>query len=97
MLRAYYMRLEVAEAAAALDLQQALEDAGPVLLHLHEREILLLWPALEADDPDEWDEQTFAELTFFLRAWAGRDPSRALSVLEQRPIEVPEEVFRLAS
>jgi hypothetical protein len=91
------MRLEVAEPTAAQELQEALEVAGPVLLHHHEREILLLWPALEADDPDEWDEQTFAELTFFLRAWAGQDPRRSLTVLEQRPIEVPEQVFRLAS
>lgn len=96
-MRAYYMRLEVAEAAAAHELQEALEAAGPVLLHRHERELLLLWPALDADDPDEWDEQTFAELMFFLRAWAGPDPRRALTVLEQRPLEVPEQVFRLAS
>jgi hypothetical protein len=91
------MRLEVAEPTAAQDLQDALERVGPVLLHRHEREILLLWPAIDADDPDEWDEQTFAELTFFLRAWAGLEPARALTVLEQRPIEVPEQVFRLAS
>ena len=97
VLRAYYMRLEVADAVAAQELLEALERAGPVLAHRREREILLLWPATEADDPSEWDEQTFAELIFFLRAWSGRDPRRSLRVLEERPLEVPEQVFRLAS
>jgi hypothetical protein len=97
MLRAYYMRLEVADAAAAQDLLEELERAGPVLLHRQEGEILLLWPATDADDPDEWDEETFAELIFFLRAWSGRDPKRSFTVLEERPIEVPEQLFRLAS
>jgi hypothetical protein len=91
------MRLEVADAAAASELLKSLEQAGPVLLHQQEREILLLWPATDADDPDEWDEQTFAELIFFLRAWSARAPMRSLTVLEERPIDVPEEVFRLAS
>jgi hypothetical protein len=97
MLRAYYMRLEVADATAAQELLEELERTGPALLHRQEGEILLLWPALDADDADEWDEQTFAELMFFLRAWSGRDPRRSLTVLEERPIEVPEQVFRLAS
>jgi hypothetical protein len=97
MLRAYYMRLEVADAAAAQELLEELERTGRVLLHRQEREILLLWPATDADDPDEWDEQTFAELIFFLRAWSGRDPKRSFTVLEERPIEVPEQLFRLAS
>jgi hypothetical protein len=97
MLRAYYMRLELAEAEAARELQEDLERTGPALLHQHESEILLLWPGIDADDPDEWDEQTFAELMFFLRAWSGRDPRRALTVLEEWPIEVPEQLFRLAS
>jgi hypothetical protein len=97
VLRAYYMRLAVAEAAAAQQLLEALEQAGPGLVHRQEREVLLLWPATDADDPAEWDEQTFAELIFFLRAWSGRDSRRSLRVLEERPIEVPEHVFRLAS
>ena len=59
--------------------------------------MLVLWPALEADDLDEWDEQTFAELVFVLRAWSGRNPRRDLTVLEGCPIEAPEEVFRRAS
>ena len=96
-MRAYYMRLRVAEAAEAEALADALEQTGPVVLQRRERVVLLLWPTTAADDPDEWDEQTFAELVFFLRAWSGRDPRRELAVLEERPIDVPEEVFRLAS
>jgi hypothetical protein len=96
-LRAYYMRLQVAEVTEAQALAEALEQTGPVVLQRQERVVLLLWPEMEADDPDEWDEQTFAELVFFLRAWSGRDPRRKLAVLEERPIEMPEQIFRLAS
>jgi hypothetical protein len=48
MIRAYYMRLEVAEAAAAEALVEALEETGPVLVQRRECEILLLWPATDA-------------------------------------------------
>ena len=96
-MRAYYMRLEVADADAAQELREDLGRVGPVLLHQQEGEILLLWPGIDADDSDEWDEQTFAELMFFLRAWSGRDAKRSFTVLEERSIEVPEQVFRLAS
>jgi hypothetical protein len=95
--RAYYMRLRVAEIAEAEALVEAFEQMGPVLLQRRQRVVLLLWPTTEADDPEEWDEQTYAELVFFLRAWSGGDPRRKLAVLEERPIEVPDEVFRLAS
>jgi hypothetical protein len=95
--RAYYMRLQAAGAAQAQALIEALEPIGPVLLQRQDRVVLILWPALDADDLDEWDEQTFAELVFFLRAWSRDDASRELVLLEERPIEVPEEVFRRAS
>jgi hypothetical protein len=91
------MRVQAADAGEAQVLMEALEEMGPVLLQRQEREVLILWPALETDDSDEWDEQTYAELIFFLRAWSGREPERELTVLEERPIEVPEQVFRLAS
>jgi hypothetical protein len=91
------MRVQAEAAAEAQGLMEALEEMGPVLLQRQEREVLILWPALETDDSDEWDEQTYAELIFFLRAWSGREPERELTVLEERPIEVPEQVFRLAS
>jgi hypothetical protein len=91
------MRVEVAEAASARELVDALQEIGPVVLNRHLREVLLLWPCMDADDLDEWDEQTFAELVFFLRAWSNRDPGRAITVLEERPLDVPERIFRLAS
>lgn len=96
-MRAYHMRVQVADAAQAEALTEALAALGPVVVQRQERTVALLWPGLEADDPDEWDEQTFAELVFFLRAWSGRDPRRELIVLEERPIEVPAQVFRRAS
>jgi len=46
----------------------------------------------EADDPDEWDEYTFAELVFFLRAWSGSDPARAIEVLEERPVTLHDDL-----
>jgi len=95
--RAYHMRVQVAEVAEAEALVEALEQVGPVVAQRQERTVVILWPALEADEPDEWDEETFAELVFFLRAWSGRDPRRELTVLEERPIDVPEQVFRRAS
>jgi hypothetical protein len=91
------MRLQTAGPAQAEALIEALEQIGPVVLQRQGRVLLILWPALEADDPEEWEEQTFAELVFFLRAWSGRDPERALAVLEERSIDVPDEVFRRAS
>ena len=91
------MRLEATEVAAARELVATLEQTGPVLVHRQEREIFLLWPSIDADNPDEWDEETFAELVFFLRAWSGSDPIRSLTVLDERPLNVPAEVFRIAS
>jgi hypothetical protein len=91
------MRVQTPGAAEAQGLLEALEEMGPVLLQRQDQVLLILWPALETDDPEEWDEQTYAELIFFLRAWSGRKPERELTVLEDRPIEVPEQVFQLAS
>jgi hypothetical protein len=95
--RAYYMRLQAAGAEEAQALVEAFEQVGPAVLQQQDRVVLVLWPAVDADDPEEWDEQTYAELIFFLRAWTGHDPTRELIVLEDRPMEVPEEVFRRAS
>lgn len=96
-MRSYYMRLEVTDPVAAEDLLIAFEEVGPALIQRRGDEILLLWPAIDADDPDEWEEQTFAELMFFLRAWRGLDPRRSVTVLEERSLELPDQVFRLAS
>lgn len=91
------MRLQVADADEAQSLVEVIMQLGPAIADRQDRTVLLLWPAIDADDPDEWDEQTFSELIFFLRAWSGHDEKRQLSLLEERPIELPEQIFRRAS
>jgi hypothetical protein len=59
--------------------------------------VTVLWPAAEADEPDEWEERTFAEAALFLRAWGDRDPRRDLTVLEERPVDALNDVLRRAS
>ena len=99
-LRAYYMRLNVAEATEAERLVEDLAEAvgrRVVVLERQEGFVSLLWPVTPADDPDEWDEQGFAELVFFLRAWSGERPEREITVLEERPVNAAEELLRRAS
>jgi hypothetical protein len=94
------MRLHVAGAAEADSLVEALGDAvgRQALVLEHEGNFLsLLWPVTAADDPDEWEEQGFAELVFFLRAWSGTQPERQITVLEERPVNAAEELLRHAS
>ena len=96
-MRAYYMRLHVADAVEAERLVTALaETASPqaVGLERHGQVVSVLWPAAKADEPAEWDEQAFAELVFFLRAWSGTDPRREIIVLEERPMDVEADRFR---
>ena len=101
-MRAYYMRLQVAEAAEAEGLANALRETlgdlgAAVVLEKQLRRLSVLWAAGEADEPEEWDEQAYAELVFFLRAWSGDDPGRELTILEERAVDVSETVFRRAS
>jgi DNA-binding transcriptional ArsR family regulator len=95
--RAYYMRLRVVGATEAAALARALDEQGAVVLEQEAGIVAFLWPATEADEPDEWDERTFAEAIFFLRAWSNDLPQRELTVLEERPVDVPEEALRRAS
>ena len=88
--RGYLVRLRVPAEPEAVDLARALAEQGAIVSR-DKRTVFAIWPATEADDPDEWDEYTFAELVFFLRAWAGRDPARGLEVLEERPVIVHDE------
>ncbi len=93
--RGYFIKLRLSGEHEATDLTGALTAHGAVV----ERDALIVtavWPATEADDPDEWDEYTFAELIFFLRAWAGTDPARTLEVLEERPVSLGELDSRVA-
>lgn len=99
-MRAYYMRLHVADAGEAEGLVTALAEAASphtVGLERHGQVLSVLWPAAEADDPAEWDEQAFAELVFFLRAWSGTSPGRDITVLEERPLDVEADRFRHVS
>jgi len=102
-MRAYYMRLHVAEPAEAEGLANALRETlgdlgAAVVLEKQLRRLSVLWAAIgEADEPEEWDEQAYAELVFFLRAWSCDDPRRELTVLEERAVDVSETVFRRAS
>ena len=93
--RGYFIKLRLSGDSEAADLAGALTAHGAVV-EREERVITAVWPATEADDPDEWDEYTFAELIFFLRAWAGTDPARTLEVLEERPVSVGELDTRVA-
>lgn len=45
-----------------------------------------IWRASDADHLDLWDDYSFPELLFFLRAWAGGKADRQLVVLEERPL-----------
>jgi hypothetical protein len=93
--RGYFIKLRLSGESVASDLAGALRAHGAVV-ERDERVLTAVWPATEADDPDEWDEYTFAELIFFLRAWAGSDPARTLEVLEERPVSLGELDTRVA-
>lgn len=93
--RGYFIKLRLSAEPEAEHLAGALTAHGAVV-ERDERIVTAVWPATEADDPDEWDEYTFAELIFFLRAWAGTDPARGLEVLEERPVSLGELDSRVA-
>jgi hypothetical protein len=102
-LRAYYMRLHVAkveEAAVLVDaLRELLARELAVVDEAQSHVVSLLWGERESEDgeEDEWEEQAYAELLFFLRAWSGQDPRREVTVLGHGLVELSEEVFRRAS
>jgi len=89
--RGYFVRLRLPAEPEALDLATSLTAEGAIVTRT-DRTVSAVWPATEADDPDEWDEYTFAELVFFLRAWAGSDPARAIEVLEERPVTLHDDL-----
>jgi len=81
--RAYLVRVAVPLRREAASLERALVAAGAEV----ERDgavLTVVWPASEADELERWEEYTFTELVFFLRAWAGTDPRRRIDVLEER-------------
>ena len=93
--RGYLVRLRLPEEPEAIDLETSLSAEGAIVSRT-DRTVSAVWPATEADDPDEWDEYTFAELVFFLRAWAGSDRARAIEVLEERPVSLSDLGSRVA-
>jgi hypothetical protein len=95
-MRGYFMRLVVADLAEAAALAESLDDQGARAVR-HEHVLSLLWPETEADEPEAWEEYVFAELVFWLRAWSGQEPGRAITVLEERAIEVDAALMRRAS
>ena len=93
------MQLHVAEVEEAAALATALAEQSPMILDRAGNVVSFTWPAADADEPQKWDEDEhpFTELIFFLRAWSGQDPHRELTVLEERPVDLPEQFFRRAS
>ena len=103
-LRAYYMRLHVAEVEEAAVLVGALREMlvqeHAVVDEAQSHVVSLLWGEREPgedEEADEWDEQAYAELLFFLRAWSGQDPRREVTILGHGLVQLSEEVFRRAS
>jgi hypothetical protein len=82
---AYLMRLKVPAAREAVALAKELEERGAAV-EQQGKVVTSVWPASDADDVGGWAEFFFPELVFFLRAWAGRDADRQLTVLEERPL-----------
>lgn len=82
---AYLMRMQLPAEHEAGELASALAQRGADV----ERSgavVTSIWRASDADHLDHWDEYSFPELRFFLRAWAGRNVDRQLVVLEERPL-----------
>jgi hypothetical protein len=82
---AYLMRMQLPAENEAGELARELEQRGADV----ERSgaiVTSVWPASDADHLDHWDEFSFPELRFFLRAWAGANAGRQLVVLEERPV-----------
>lgn len=103
-LRAYYMRLHVAEGEEAAVLVDALREMlvreFAVVDRAQSHVVSLLWGERESDEgeeADEWDEQAYAEILFFLRAWSGQDPRREVTILGHGLVELSKETFRRAS
>lgn len=82
---AYLMRMQLPAEDEAGELARELEQRGADV----ERSgaiVTSVWRASEADHLDHWDDFSFPELVFFLRAWAGANADRQLVVLEERPL-----------
>lgn len=98
------MRLHVAEVEEATVLVDALRELlareQAVVDDAQAHVVSLLWGERESEDgeeADEWDEQAYAELLFFVRAWSGQSPVREVTILGHGLVELSQETFRRAS
>jgi hypothetical protein len=80
------MRLQVPSEREAGELARELEAHGAEVERTGDI-VTSVWHASDADHPDHWDDYSFPELLFFLRAWAGENAERQLVVLEERPLQ----------
>jgi hypothetical protein len=88
--RGYFTRLVVADVAEATDLAAQAMEYGAVVSQ-DEHVVSILWPEMEADESEHWEEYAFTELIFWLRAWAADNPRRDITILDERPVDVDEE------
>lgn len=98
------MRLHVAEVEEATVLEGALRELLArelaVVDDAQAHVVSLLWGERESEageEADEWDEQAYAELLFFLRAWSGQSPGREVTILGHGLVQLSEEALRRAS
>lgn len=76
-MRAKFIRLAVDDAADARELEESLEQEG-ALVRWHEETLQVLWP-----QPDMTR----------MRRWLEQNSRRAISVLDERTVEVADELF----
>jgi hypothetical protein len=87
--RGYFTRLVVADVAEATELSARLREYG-ALVSRDEHVVAVVWPEMEADEPEHWEEYAFTELIFWLRAWAADNPGRDITIMDERPVDVDE-------
>ncbi len=93
----YFTRVVVADLAEAAGLAAQLNEHGADVSQ-DEHVVSILWLETTADNPEEWEENAFVELIFWLRAWSGDDPRREIVILDERPVEIDEaQTIRRAS
>ncbi|MBV8949266.1 MAG: hypothetical protein JOZ99_00205 [Actinobacteria bacterium] len=82
---AFARAVEAIVTGDAASLERELAAAGADVQR-EDTVVTAVWPATDADETERWEEYTFTELVFFLRAWAGTDPRRRVDVLEERVV-----------
>jgi hypothetical protein len=83
--RAYMIRMKVPASSEAASLAEELEVRG-ASVERNGDVVTSVWEASDADHVEMWSENTFPELVFFLRSWAGLNADRQLVVLEEHAL-----------